>query len=108
MNSLYSSLFRDQTSRPEFERAFLLFLRSDALGDYSAAYRRLGPASQKPLLIWGSNDEDIPAAHIAQIRGLVPLAKYHEPPGIGHGAVFQASTAVNTLLVEYLRKVGSV
>lgn len=103
----YASLFRDQIGRPGFERAFLSFLRSDALGDYSDAYRKLGQAGSKPLLIWGTKDEDIPAAHIAKIRSLVPLAEYHELPGISHGAVFQASTAVNTLLLNHLGRGAS-
>ena len=64
----YAALFRNQLSRPGFEQAFLSFLRSDALGDYSAAYRSLGQAGRKALLIWGTSDEDIPAAHIEQIR----------------------------------------
>lgn len=101
----YANLFREQIGRPGFERAFLSFLRSDALGDYSGAYRQLGQAGRKPLLIWGTHDEDIPAAHIAQIRTLVPLAEYHELPGVGHGAVFQASSAVNTLLLKHLGRV---
>ena len=98
----YADLFREQTSQPGFERALLSFLRSDALGDYSSVYEKLGMADRKPLLVWGSNDEDIPASHIARIRSLVPLAAYHELPNISHGAVFQASTALNDLLLKHL------
>ena len=98
----YADLFREQTSQPGFERALLSFLRSDALGDYSSVYAKLRMTGQKPLLVWGSNDEDIPASHIARIRSLVPLAAYHELPNISHGAVFQAATAVNELLLKHL------
>lgn len=98
----YGDLFREQTSQPGFERALLSFLRSDALGNYSSVYENLGVAGRKPLLVWGTNDEDIPASHIARIRNLVPLADYHELANIGHGAVFQASTAVNDLLLKHL------
>ena len=98
----YAALFRNQLSRPGFEQAFLSFMRSDALGDYSAAYRGLGQAGRKALLIWGTSDEDIPAAHIEQIRKLVPLARYHELAGISHGAVFQAATRINALLLGHL------
>ena len=98
----YADLFREQTSQPGFERALLSFLRSDALGDYASVYEKLGMAGRKPLLVWGSNDEDIPAAHIARIRSLVPLAAYHELPNISHGAVFQAAAAVNDLLLKHL------
>lgn len=98
----YSDLFREQTSQHGFEGALLSFLRSDALADYSSVYEKLGADGQKPLLVWGSNDEDIPALHIARIRSLVPLAAYHELTDIGHGAVFQASTALNDLLLKHL------
>ncbi len=98
----YADLFQEQISQPGFEPALLSFLRSDALDDYSAVYEKLGAARQKPLLVWGSNDEDIPAAHIARIRSLVPLSDYHELANIGHGAVFQAATAVNSLLFNHL------
>jgi pimeloyl-ACP methyl ester carboxylesterase len=98
----YAALFRNQLGRPGFEQAFLSFLRSNALGDYSAAYRELGQAGRKALLIWGTSDEDIPAAHIERIRKLVPLARYHELPGISHGAVFQAPTRINALLLGHL------
>ena len=98
----YAELFREQTSQPGFEPALLSFLRSDALGDYSSVYAKLGMAGRKPLLVWGSKDEDIPASHIARIRTLVPLAAYHELPDIGHGVVFQAATALNDLLLKHL------
>lgn len=98
----YADLFREQTSQPGFERALLSFLRSDALDDYSSVYQKLGMDGQKPLLVWGSNDEDIPASHIARIRSVVPLAAYHELPNISHGVVFQASTALNDLLLKHL------
>lgn len=98
----YADLFREQTSQPGFERALLSFLRSNALGDYSSVYEKLGVTGRNPLLVWGNNDEDIPASHIARIRNLVPLADYHELANISHGAVFQASTAVNDLLLKHL------
>ena len=98
----YANLFRDQISQPGFERALLSFFRSDALDNYSTVYEKIGRAGRKALLVWGSNDEDIPSSHIARIRSLMPLAEYQELPGVSHGAVFQASGAVNDLLLEHL------
>lgn len=98
----YSAEFRAQIERPGFARALLSFLRSDALGDYSRSYRELGESRRAALLVWGSHDEDVPARHIERIRSLLPLADYHELPGLTHGTVFQASAQVNRLLLAYL------
>ncbi len=102
--SQYQQLFQEQISRPEFERALGSFLRSDALGDYTGVYRRLGETNRRACLIWGARDEDIPAAHIRQIRECMPRVEYHELPGISHGALFQAAETINALLIEYLRR----
>lgn len=98
----YTNLFRDQLRQPGFERGLLSFFRSDALDNYSAVYKKIGSEGRKTILVWGSDDEDIPSSHIALIRSLMPLSEYHELPGIGHGAVFQASGQVNDLLLEHL------
>jgi pimeloyl-ACP methyl ester carboxylesterase len=100
----YEALFKQQVEQAGYERAFLSYLCSDALGDYSAVYRKLGEQGRKALLVWGKQDQDIPAAHIAQIRRLVPLADYHELSGIGHGVLFQASSTVNEILIDHLRE----
>ena len=98
----YAKQFLDQINQPGFERGLLSFFRRDALDDYSTVYEKLGRAGRKTLLVWGTNDEDIPSSDIARIRRLMPLAEYQELPGVGHGAVFQASGAVNNLLLKYL------
>ena len=98
----YAKLFRDQMSQPGFERGLLSFFRSDALDNYATVYEKIGREGRKTLLVWGSDDEDIPSSHIALIRSLMPLAEYQELPGIGHGAVFQASSRINDLLLEHL------
>ena len=98
----YASRFDEQIRRAGYAAAFLSFLRSDALDDYGPVYGRLGAAGRKAMLVWGTDDDDIPAAHIARIRQLVPLAEFQELTGIGHGSVFQAAREVNRLLVSHL------
>jgi pimeloyl-ACP methyl ester carboxylesterase len=98
----YAQLVREQFQRAGFAPAFLSFMRSNALDDYSPVYRQLGEAGRQALLVWGTDDEDIPAGHIAQIRKLLPLADYHELSGVSHGAVFQAGEEINRLLRTHL------
>ena len=98
----YASRFEAQIRRAGYAAAFLSFLRSDALDDYAPVYGRLGSAGRRALLVWGTDDGDIPVAHIASIRQLMPLAEFHELPAMGHGVVFQAAREVNRLLVGYL------
>ena len=100
----YSQLFVRQMNVDGFEDAFLSFLRSDALEDYSDVYRQVGKMKLSVLLMWGTADEDISERHIRFVNQAVPQIEYCELPGISHGAVFQASKEVN---VELLRFLGS-
>ncbi len=95
--------FELQLAQPGFGGAFLSYLRSDALGDYSAAYRAVGQGALQPLLVRGSRDADVPAAALASLRGLLPRAAVHELPGVRHGATFQAAETINTLLLQHLK-----
>ncbi|MCY7314860.1 MAG: alpha/beta fold hydrolase [Rubrivivax sp.] len=96
--------FEAQIAQPGFGRAFLSYLRSDALGDYATAYRALGQGALRPLLVWGSRDADVPAAHRQTLRELLPQAAAHELPGVRHSAPFQAAATINTLLLQHLRQ----
>ncbi|MBE7940368.1 MULTISPECIES: alpha/beta hydrolase [Ramlibacter] len=99
----YAALFAQQLARPEFQRAFLAFLRSDALGDYSAAYRALGDAGREGLLVWGNADEDIPRAHIWRILQLNPHLHGREIDGATHGIPFQHAERLGEMLVDHLK-----
>ena len=98
----YSQLFARQMEVDGFESAFLSFMRSDALEDYSDVYRQVGKMNLPVLLMWGTADEDIPERHIRFVKQLVPQIEYCELSGISHGAVFQASNEVNLELVRFL------
>ena len=100
----YSQLFARQMDIDGYEDAFLSFMRSDALEDYSNVYRQVGKMNLPVLLMWGTADEDIPERHIRFVNQAVPQIEYCELPGISHGAVFQAPNEVN---VELLRFLGS-
>ena len=101
--ALCRARFDAQLAQPGFGRAFVSYLRSDALDDHTAAYRQLGQGRLRPLLLWGSRDGDIPAAHVQTMRQLLPHAQYQELPGVRHGAPFEAADRVNTLLLQHLQ-----
>ena len=100
----YRRLFQEQIAQPGFERAFLSYLRSDALDDYVQTYSQVGQSRHEPLLIWGSKDDDVPLAHIQQLQQLMPRSTLHALQGVRHGAVFQASEHVNALLLAHLQQ----
>lgn len=104
----YRAAFEAQMRRPGFARALLSYLRSDALGDYTAAYREAGRHAQlaavPQLLAWGTADRDIPAAHTARIRAALPGAHTLELPGVHHGVPFEAPAALRKALLDHLAR----
>lgn len=99
----YAGLFAQQLARDGFAQAAAAFLRSDALDDYAPVFEALGRRGQSALLLYGSDDEDIPASHITALRQSWPAIQYRELPGVSHGVPFQAAQLVAQALVEHLR-----
>lgn len=98
----YEALFAQQLARPDFVRAFVAFLRGDALGNYEVEYTLLGDGAREGLLVWGSEDQDIPREHTERIAQRVPGLQPHELQGVGHGIPFQRADVLNHLLVDHL------
>jgi pimeloyl-ACP methyl ester carboxylesterase len=98
----YRRRYAEQLQGKDFERAFLAFARSDALDDYTSAYRQAGRHDRPVLLLWGDADRDIPRAHIEALRQALPRCEYHELAGISHGVPFLAPEAVNRHLLRFL------
>jgi pimeloyl-ACP methyl ester carboxylesterase len=71
----------------EARRAFLRTLRGvvDTRGQAVTAVDRLYLANAIPMLVvWGSRDPIVPAAHAETVRRLVPSARVEVFPGAGH------------------------
>src|SRR3954451_8288735 len=71
----------------EARRAFLRTLRGvvDARGQAVTAVDRLYLANAIPMLVvWGSRDPIVPAAHAQTVRALVPTARVEVLEGAGH------------------------
>jgi pimeloyl-ACP methyl ester carboxylesterase len=100
----YGRLFAEQFTWEGTERALISMLKTDALGDYRPEYRAAASSGRAVLIIRGNADTEITADAIAQARRAMPLARYIELPGIGHGAVLQAAKRVSRLTVDFLKR----
>lgn len=98
----YNELFAEQTKYVGFQQSLLSMLRGDALGDYSDAYRAVGRANPKVLLVWGTADADVSRAMIDDARSLIPAMRFEPVEGAGHGLVLQQPDVVNKLMLEFL------
>jgi pimeloyl-ACP methyl ester carboxylesterase len=89
----------------EARRAFLRTLRGvvDARGQAVTAVDRLYLADAVPMLvIWGSRDPIVPAAHADTVRRLVPSARVEVFPGAGHWPHLDDPDRFSAVLLEFL------
>jgi pimeloyl-ACP methyl ester carboxylesterase len=89
----------------EARRAFLRTLRGvvDARGQTVTATDRLYLAEAVPMLvIWGSRDPIVPAAHAETVRALVPTARVEVFEGAGHWPHLDDPERFCDLLLEFV------
>jgi len=98
----YASRFEAQTRYRGYEQALLSMSRTDALTDYRETYQAL--AEREILLVWGTEDHDIPRTHIDHLRQILRGHRYTELDGAGHGLNIQQSEAINRLLLDFLER----
>jgi pimeloyl-ACP methyl ester carboxylesterase len=92
--------FAAQLARPEFARAFLSLLRSDALNDYGPAFAAVAASGVMTALAWGTADDDITAESIAYTRHHLDPKHYEEMQGATHGSMLANSSGVGEFLVK--------
>jgi pimeloyl-ACP methyl ester carboxylesterase len=89
----------------EARRAFLRTLRGvvDARGQAVTALDRLYLANAIPMLVvWGSRDPIVPAAHAETVRALVPAARVEVFPGAGHWPHLDDPDRFSAVLLDFL------
>jgi len=96
----YSKRFDEQTRFEGYEQALLSFSRTDALTGYHDTYAALG--DQPTLLLWGSEDAEIPREHMEFLRKHLASVSTVELEGAGHGINVQRQEEVNRKIVEFL------
>lgn len=98
----YTTMFVEQTTYEGFQQSLLSMLRSDALGDYTNAYRVLGQQNRQILLVWGTADAEITQHRMDEVRSLIPTLTFEPIDGAGHGLFIQAPDTVNALVLDFL------
>ena len=96
----YVQRFEEQTRYAGYERALLSMSRTNALTSYRETYAALD--EQPTLLIWGSNDGEIPRAHVELLQASIGNVSLVEIEGAGHGVTIERREEVNRQLVEFL------
>jgi pimeloyl-ACP methyl ester carboxylesterase len=97
----YATRFDEQTRFEGYEQALLSMSRTDALTSYHDTYAGLGELPT--LLLWGSEDSEIPREHMEFLRKNLGNVSMVEIEGAGHGINVQRQEEVNRRVVEFLR-----
>ncbi|MFC7617346.1 alpha/beta fold hydrolase [Actinokineospora soli] len=86
-------------SAPEARAAFVDLVRSQ---DYAPIDQGLGRITARTLVVWGQEDQWLPAAYAHEYGARVPGAEVRVVPGAGHNVHEDDPARVNPLLVEFL------
>jgi pimeloyl-ACP methyl ester carboxylesterase len=78
--------------------------RTDALTSYRDTYAAL--ADQPTLLLWGSEDAEIPREHMEYLQRSLDNVSMVEIEGAGHGVTIQQQDEVNRHIVDFLSVTG--
>jgi len=98
----YRQLYAEQMEIEGFERSLLSMFRSDMVGDHRDSYRAVGALGKDVMLVWGSEDEDIPREHVDFVREAVPGIEFHEMAGVGHSPNIEEPGSLNRMLVDFM------
>jgi len=101
----YAQRFEEQTRFEGYEQALLSMSRTDALTSYHDTYASL--ADQPTLLLWGSEDSEIPREHMEFLQQNLRDVSFVELEGAGHGVTIQRKEEVNRRLTDFLSDIGA-
>jgi len=96
----YGQRFEEQTRFEGYEQALLSMSRTNALTSYHDTYASL--AHQPTLLLWGSEDSEIPREHMEFLQRNLGNVSFVEIEGAGHGVTIQRKEDVNRHLIDFL------
>lgn len=100
----YAQRFEEQTRFEGYEQALLSMSRTNALTSYRDTYAALD--DQPTLLLWGSDDAEIPRDHMELLRDTIGKVSLVEIEGAGHGVTIQRQQEVNRRIVDFLSDQG--
>jgi pimeloyl-ACP methyl ester carboxylesterase len=96
--------YRVQMQYKGWKRAILSSIRNtvriEALAEYQAVNRKGLPM----LLLWGTQDQTIPAADIELLRSIIPGIEFYAIDSAGHLPHYEQPQTVNPILIDFLSK----
>ena len=96
----YAQRFEEQTRFEGYEQALLSMSRTNALTSYRDTYAALG--DQPTLLLWGSDDAEIPREHMELLRETIGNVSLVEIEGAGHGVTIERKEEINRRVLGFL------
>lgn len=97
----YKNMYLEQLEYQGFEQS-LVSLYADAIDDYLPYYREIGRQKRPVLLIRGTDDNTAREKPVKKALKAMPQAQFKPLEGVGHVPQFEATEAVNTLLLEFI------
>ena len=85
-------------------RQALLSTLRDMTGDPLKEYQSLGSRGTPVAVLWGDQDQVVPAANAPQVLAAIPQALFHPIPGARHESPYEAPGVVNSFLIDFLQK----
>ena len=96
--------YRVQMQYTGFRRAILSTIRNMVKVDAIAEYETLGKQGYPMMLLWGQEDQTIPAVDMETVRRAIPNLEFHSVAEAGHIPHYERPEVVNPLLIEFLRR----
>ncbi len=100
--SQFLSDFDRQLEWRGYGDALLSTMRHYPLASAESAFQRAGSSTRPVLVVWGEDDAIVPYINAARLIELMPRAKLHSYPGIGHDIAFSHAPMVSGLIVSFL------
>lgn len=86
-------------SRPERREAFVTLVRAQ---EYAPIDQGLGRITASTLIVWGQDDQWLPASYAREYAARIPGAEVKVIPGAGHNVHEDDPAQVNPLRTEFL------
>lgn len=87
-----------------FRRSIMETRRGDVLKRPARSFTTLTRTPIPILLIWGKSDRTVPLSESDSVRAALPRAEFHVIDGAGHLPNIEQAAAVDSLLLQFLRR----
>ncbi|MEN6544093.1 alpha/beta fold hydrolase [Parvibaculum sp.] len=82
--------------------ALVSTIRHYPLDSAQVDYAEAGRSERPVLVIWGEADETVPFSASQKLMALMPRARLHSYPGLGHNIAFSRAPLVTGLILDFL------